>query len=66
MSAIIEMMAIATMTGKVVPLWKRTFLPLPLEASLATLLADDEVATRVRGYRFGSQNTVRQNHRATG
>ena len=37
--------------GKIEPPWKRTFLPLPREASLATFLADDDVATKVRGYR---------------
>lgn len=38
-----------TIAGKVVPLVKRTFLPLPRDASLATFLADDEEATRERG-----------------
>ena len=37
------------MVGKVVPLEKRTFLPLPRDASLATFLADDDGATRERG-----------------
>src|SRR6476660_2270184 len=41
----------ATAMGKIEPPWKRTFLPLPREASLATFLADDDVATKVRGYR---------------
>src|SRR5690349_7123426 len=40
-----------TMTsGNSVPPWNRTFLPLPFWASLATLLADDDVATSLRGY----------------
>ena len=36
-----------TIAGKIVPPWKRTFLPLPREASLATLLAELDVATRM-------------------
>lgn len=46
------------MAGKVVPLEKRTFLPLPRDASLATLRADDDVATRVRGYLLGAPKVV--------
>ena len=42
----------ATAIGKTEPPWKRTFLPLPREASLATFLADDDGATRMRGYRL--------------
>src|SRR3954453_9111570 len=42
-----------TAIGKMVPPWKRTFLPLPREGSLATFLADDDEATRKRGYRRG-------------
>src|SRR4051812_34782186 len=41
-----------TAIGKMVPPWKRTFLPLPREASLATFLADDDEATKKRGYRL--------------
>src|SRR4029079_6075980 len=42
-----------TAIGKIDPPWKRTFLPLPLDASLATFLADDDEATKMRGYRLG-------------
>src|SRR3954449_11333705 len=47
-----------TAIGKTVPPWKRTFLPLPREASLATFLADDDEATKKRGYRLGESKRV--------
>src|SRR3954467_3548402 len=49
-----------TASGKILPPWKRTFLPLPREASLATFLADDDDATKMRGYRLAAS---KQGHR---
>ena len=50
----------ATTTGKVVPLWKRTFLPLPFCARRATRDADELLdvleATSRRGYRLNPVN----------
>ena len=40
-----------TMSGKRVPPWKRTFLPLPFWASRAAFLVDDDETTRARAYR---------------